>query len=157
MPPHQIVSDEQRLSKLSKNLNEAIADVDLPLQYVFSNHLVLAGAGHVENSVLAILAEYCRQHSNIPIKRYVAKTVSRNNSLNCEKIKSISDDFDTSWWPEIINSTGQNVRDSIDSLKTLRDQIAHGKMNGTGITVVSQYCSDARIFVRKYSEIVLGP
>lgn len=156
MPLPQITSEEQRLEKLSADLRSAVDDADLNLQHVFSSHLVLAGAGHVENSIIQILSEYGRVNGNPVIKRFVERTVSRNNSLNCEKIKLVSDQFHPEWWPHFEVAIAASEKDAVDSLKTLRDQVAHGKRNGTGFSVVKGYFDNAKVFVRKYSLIVLG-
>lgn len=156
MPLLQILSEEQRLDKLSADLQTAVDDAELNLQHVFSSHLILAGAGHVENSVIQILSEYGRVNGNLIIKRFVEKTISRKNSLNCEKIKAVSDQFDTEWWRRLEGEVGFPEMEAVDSLKTLRDQVAHGKRNGTGFTVVKGYFDRAKVFVRKYSFIVLG-
>lgn len=102
-------------------------------------HLVLAGAGHVEQSVINILSEYGRLNGNPKIRRFVEKTIARNNSLNCEKIKTVTDQFDADWWIQLEATTSEVDRVAVDSLKTLRDQIAHGKRNGTGFSIVEGY------------------
>jgi len=156
MPLPRITFEEQRLDKLSADLRLAVDDADLNLQHVFSSHLVLASAGHVENSVIQILSEYGRVNGNPVIKRFVEKTVARNNSLNCEKIKLVSDQFHPEWWPQLEVAIAASEKEAVDSLKTLRDQVAHGKRNGTGFTVVKGYFDNAKVFIRKYSLIVLG-
>jgi hypothetical protein len=118
--------------------------------------LVLAGAGHVENSVIQILSEYGRVNGNLLVKRFVEKTDARNNSLNCEKIKLISDQFHQDWWLQMDKIVAGPEKDAVDSLKTLRDQVAHGRRNGTGFTVVKGYFDNAKVFIRKYSLVVLG-
>ena len=81
MPLLRITSDATRLDKLAADLERAVyaVDEDIYLQHVYSSHLVLAGAGHIENSVAHILSEYGRIHGNTTIKRFVEKTVSRNS------------------------------------------------------------------------------
>lgn len=155
MPLPQITREEQRLDSLAQDLHSLVDDADLNIQHVFSNHLVLAGAGHVEKSVHDILSEYGRIHGNQAIERFVAKTVLRNNSLNCDKIKSVSDQFDPEWWRQIEQTTSSEERDSVDSLKNLRDQIAHGHHNGTGFNTVNGYLKNAKTFIQKFSLVVL--
>ena len=158
MPLPRITSDETRLDKLAADLKRAVdrVDEDINLQHVFSNHLVLAGAGHIENSVAHILSEYGRIHGNSAIKRFVEKTVFRNNSLNCKKIETVSNQFNLEWWTKIEETTLESERDAVDNLKTLRDNIAHGRHNGTGFYTVKDYFDCAKIFVKKYSIVVLG-
>lgn len=156
MPPLTISSEEQRIDKLSVDLRAAADQADLPLQHIFSSHLVLAGAGHVEQSVINILSEYGRINGNLIVKRFIEKTVARNNSLDCEKIKKILDHFHLDWWVAVEGATTGAEREAVDSLKTLRDQVAHGKRNGTGFSVVEGYYSKSKSFVRAVSIVVLG-
>ena len=44
---------------------------------------------------------------------------------------------------------------AIDSLKDLRDQIAHGKDNGTGIHIVERYFVGAKDYASTVSSVVL--
>ena len=46
---------------------------------------------------------------------------------------------------------------AVDSLKTLRDQIAHGKNNGTGYGTVKGYYQRAKAFVVDFNSVILGP
>ncbi|WP_147335682.1 HEPN domain-containing protein [Pseudotabrizicola alkalilacus] len=156
MPPLTISSEEQRIDKLSVDLRAAADEADLPLQHVFSSHLVLAGAGHVEQSVIFILSEYGRVNGNAIVKRFIEKTVARNNSLDCDKVKKILDHFHLDWWSAVEVATTGPERDAVDSLKTLRDQVAHGKRNGTGFSVVQGYYLNSKRFVRAVSSVVLG-
>lgn len=156
MPLLRITSEERRLNKLVADLDKGVIDADLGLQHVFSSYLVLAGAGHIENSVIHILSEYGRTHGNSAVKRFIEKTIARNNSLNCEKIKIILDQFDVTWWSLLEAATLESEREAVDSLKTLRDQIAHGHRNGTGFSVVNGYFDSAKSFIQKFSTVVLG-
>ena len=156
MPLPRITSEEAKLSQLTLDLADCVSAADLSIQHVFSSHLILAGAGHVENSIIQVLSEYGRINGNLVIKRYVEKSVSRNNSLNCEKIANICNQFDTTWWSHLEGVTLQAERDAVDSLKTLRDQVAHGRRNGTGYSVVKGYVHNAKSFVQKFSVVVLG-
>ncbi len=94
MPTLQILSQENRIDKLAANLRNTVDHADLNLQHIYSGHLVLATAGHVENSVIYILSEYGRKHGNKVLSNFVNKIVARNNSLNCRKIEQITNQFD---------------------------------------------------------------
>jgi len=144
MLPLRVTSNGQRIDALLKILEANVWEVDPQIQNVYANHVVLAGAGYVESAILATLSEYGKRHGNDRISRYVEKTIERNDSLNCEKIEKILHQFDKDWCPEIKATTAPENIDAIDSLKTLRDQIAHGKQNGTGYSIVQHYFSSAR-------------
>ena len=154
MLPLRVTRNGHRIDSLVAALDATVAEVDPVIQNVFSNHVVLAGAGYVEDSVLATLSEYGRNHGNDKIARYVEKTISRYNSLNCEKIENILHNFDKDWWPAIVSRTAIENISAVDSLKTLRDQIAHGKPNGTGYMTVRDYYVKSKRFVGDFASVV---
>lgn len=138
-----------------KVMDAAAPDADFSVLGIFSNHLAIRAAGHVELSVQEVLSEYARVRGNTQLSLYVRRSVERNNSLNCEKIKAITDSFDKDWWLAIEGHTSKVSRDAVDSLKTIRDQLAHGNHNGTGLAVIKQYYADAKVFVAAFEMAVL--
>ncbi|WP_282047307.1 HEPN domain-containing protein [Roseibium album] len=154
MLPLRTVKDGQRIDALITTMDEAVGDLDVRIQNVLANHVVLAASGYVEQAVVAILSEYGRQHGNQRISRFVEKMISRQNSLNCDKIEKILNHFDKSWWPKLENSTASANISAVDSLKTLRDQIAHGKPNGTGYITVKDYYEKSKKFVSDFAVII---
>ena len=147
MLPLSVIQNGQRIDSLLATMDPLVGDADPRIQNVFANHIVLAGAGYVENAIIATLSEYGRVHGNARIARFVEKSVARNNSLNCEKIAAILHQFDKTWWHTIESITKIENLSAIDSLKTLRDQIAHGKPNGTGFITVRDYYNKSKVFV----------
>lgn len=154
MVPLRVIRNGDRIDALLTTMDVAANDADPRIQNVFANHIVLAGAGYVEDAVLATLSEYGRTHGNPRIARFVEKAVARNNSLNCEKIQKILHQFDKDWWPSIEARTPPESLSAIDSLKTLRDQIAHGKPNGTGYMTVKNYYVKSKRFVSDLALVV---
>ncbi len=155
MPLLRITQHADRIDALLTTMDATVQDVDARIQNVFANHVVLAGAGYVEGAVLATLSEYGRVHGNPRISRFVEKSVARNNSLNCEKIAKILHQFDKDWWPTIEQNTGAENTAAVDSLKTLRDQIAHGRPNGTGYMTVKDYYTNSKRFVLDFAAVII--
>ena len=155
MLPLRVTQNASRIDALLTTMDAAVEEADARIQNVFANHVVLAGSGYVESAVLATLSEYGRLHGNPKISRFVEKSIARNNSLNCEKIAKILHQFDKEWWPAIEAKTAAENIAAIDSLKTLRDQIAHGKPNGTGYMTVKDYYAKSKRFVLDFASIVM--
>lgn len=154
MLPRRVAQNGDRIDALLSTLDATVDEVDPVVQNVYANHVVLAGAGYVEDSVAAILSEYGRTRGNARMARFVERSVARNNSLNCDKIARVLQDFDKDWWPAIEASTAIENRSAIDSLKTLRDQIAHGRPNGTGYRTVKDYYSRSKRFIADFAAVV---
>ncbi|AEI93472.1 hypothetical protein RLO149_c014750 [Roseobacter litoralis Och 149] len=138
-------------------MDELVDDAQPRIQNVYSSQVVLSASGYVEAAVGVVLAEYGRTRGDIRIARYIGKNVARQNSLNCEKIEKVLRQFDKDWWPTIEAQTNAANIAAVDSLKTLRDQIAHGKNNGTGYSTVKDYYWRAKVFVVDFKSVILGP
>lgn len=136
-------------------MESASNSVDIKLLSVFSNHLAIKSAGLIEKSLQYTLDEYCRRRSSAFIANFVRKMAERENSLNCEKIRNFLDRFDSSWWSEIQQDLDEPVFVAIDSLKTIRDQIAHGNHNGTGLITIKQYYENVVIFCTTMQKVIL--
>lgn len=156
MLPLSIVTEFRRIEHRVTAMSGLVDNVDPIIQNVLSAQLILSGAGLVEKSVVDVLSEYGRRHGNPRLSRYVQKSVERNNSLNCEKIGKIFNHFDSDWWPEVCVATTEAERLAVDSLKTLRDKIAHGGPCGAGFTVAQGYYTKSKGFIEKMCSVILA-
>lgn len=151
----EIRSARDRITAQFAMIDAAPAEVDLRLVGLMANQMALRCAGLVEKSVQLIVAEYARRRSNETISRYVQKHVEWENSLNCEKIARLLEWFDSSWWAQIEASASEESRLAIDSLKTIRDQLAHGRDNGTGLVNIKRYFAASCDLIDKLEALLL--
>ena len=156
MLPLSVVGYIRSCDNLFIETEAASRDASFKVMNALSNQCAIKCAGLIENGSIDILYQYVEQRGNRKISRYTKKTLASNNSLNCNKIEKILNQFDTQWWPEIVESLGQKVLDDINSVKTIRDQIAHGSDNGTGLSTVKQYYSSSKAYVNSLASVVLS-
>lgn len=154
MLPPIVSSNRARVESSIVLMESAIQNSDIRVQGVFSSHLVILASGHVEISVREIIGSYVKSRSNLLIANFSIKTLERENSLNSEKICKILDKFDKDWKGHLFNKLANSEKEAVDSLKTLRDQIAHGKPNGTGYLVVKEYFKESCKYIGKLSDVV---
>ena len=155
MLPPNATSNRQRIDSIIMQMDGAISSAEFRIQNVFSSHLVILASGHVEISVREIINRYVSQKSNLKINKFITHTIERENSLNCEKIGRVLDKFDMNWRIELAQIVLTSERESINSLKTLRDQIAHGKQNSTGYITVKEYFKDSCKYLLKLNAIIV--
>src|SRR5271168_3187059 len=96
-------------------------------------------------------ATFCDARSHPVIREFVRATVEWENSLNCAKIERILGTFDRKIWESLKSAMTNEEIAAIDSLKALRDQIAHGKDNNTGYFVIARYFEAIADFPEKLS------
>jgi hypothetical protein len=155
MLPLEIRRNQQKIDSVVNEMDGSIADVSPSLQGVLSSHLVILASGHIELSVKELIKRYGETHGNRQIVRFIDRTIDRENSLNCEKIEKVLSRLDREWWPRLTNAIGADESAAVDSLKALRDQIAHGRFNGTGFMTVRNYYDGAKRFVSKLDNVVI--
>lgn len=149
-----IYSEKQKITQLIRELKPIADDGPLYLQYIYSNHIVLKTGGFIENSTKAIFYNYTNRHSKPEIAKFVEHHAGRMNSLNCEKIEKFANQFDEDFWPKIKEQCDRTELEAIDSIKAIRDTIAHGKINGTGISIVIDHFNKACTFVEHMEAII---
>jgi hypothetical protein len=120
-------------------------------QHVYTSYLVVRGAGLIEVAVRDILQSYATRRGSPELSKFVVAMVARENSLSCEKLERIFGRFSPDWWGGIRAVTTEPERSAVDSLKTLRDQFAHGQANGTGFAIVENYYNLTKVFILKIS------
>lgn len=155
MTPHSVIQYEQRLENLLPVLRAEANACAMNMQHVYSGYLALRGAGLVELALREVMGEYAVQRGSQEIRNFVRHHVNRENSLNCDKIEKILNRFSSVWWGAISASATAAETAAIDSLKTLRDEIAHGGINGTGFSTVEGYYTAAKSFVRKVDSVII--
>jgi hypothetical protein len=152
--PPDVSSRIQRIDSLLPHVDQAVAAGDFRLQPVFASHIVLQGAGVIENGVREILASYAQARGNNQLKNFVYKQTGYENSLNAKKIENLLNRFDTGWWPTIAASLSPQEVSAINSLKDLRDTVAHGNTLTAGYQTVRAYYVLAKSSIAKISNVI---
>jgi hypothetical protein len=155
MLPLSVSQYQQRLDSTLVYVRAQAAICPMNMQHVYSSYLVVKTAGLVEVAVRDILGEYARQRGNVELQRYISAMIERENSLNCEKIERLFLRFAPNWWTDLTVAIPIAQREAVDSIKTLRDQFAHGKPNGTGFAIVDGYYALTRSFVQSVSNYII--
>lgn len=155
MLPPSVASNRNRIENLVSSCNLVFQDVDPAIQSIMANHLVILTAGYVETAVIEIVRVYVANHGNNAIQRFISRSISRENSLNCEKISTILNSFDKDWWKVLSDNLKESEKSAVDSIKALRDQIAHGQVNGTGYIVIRNYNNECYRFIEKLAASVV--
>ena len=136
-------------------LDKESGKVDMLAASTFGQFMAVKASGFVETSLQQTIYEYAKRKSDTRIAAYVLQQATYLNSLNCEKIQRFLAPFNKDWWDLICGHCNQQVRDSVDSLKTVRDDVAHGKHNGTGIRIVRRYFEDSVKFSVAMQDVIL--
>lgn len=129
---------------------------DLRAQGICAKYIAIIAAGHIEIVTQRNLYEYARRRSEERIANFVLSTIQWENSLNCEKIKKILDKFDSGLKKKIFSLLDNETVEAIDSLKNLRDILAHGGDNGVSLGTVKRYFSAVDRYAQAMHQVLLN-
>ncbi len=130
------------------------AQTDVFLQSHLSRYLIIITAGYFEQVVQNALVKFATDRSHQDVANYVDSTLSWEGSINRDKLSRILKRFNHSWFEKLEAATTEAEKNAIDSVKELRDQLAHGLDNGTGYAVARNYHLQVRGYVERFHQIL---
>ena len=104
------------------------ADIDDEVKAHFTSYLCVRTSGYVEFAVKTILREYAKSKTNEPnISNFVNSQMERTLNPNRGAMLSLIGEFNSDWSETIKADIKNEIGTSLDSIVSLRNQIAHGE------------------------------
>lgn len=122
-----------RVSNLPSDDQETRAD--------FARYLCVLVAGFVETAVASLATAYCRQRSQPPVGNYAAAQLARLQNLNSDRLGQVISAFEPAWGKDLTLFMEGSRKDALDSVLSLRNQIAHGRSVGLTYVRIQEYYS----------------
>ena len=111
-------------------------------------------SGYLEVTCRDVLLTYAERRSDESVARFVGLQLRRLRSPNTRAILNLVDSFDESRAKELEKFISQKrIKESIDGVVALRNQIAHGISANTTITNVKIQFDDSRQLAEKLKEL----
>ena len=137
----ELQRQRNQLDNLFKKVS--ILHYDLELQSHFARYLCILVSGFLENAIIAIYSTYAHNKATPYVANYVTTQLERRQNPNMERILQISGAFNPQWRQDIEHNMSQEVKDSIDSIVNIRNQIAHGIYTGITYMTIKNYYDNA--------------
>ncbi len=109
------------------------------LQAHFARYLCILVSGFLENAIVAIYTTYARDKSVPFVANYVETQLGRLQNPNMERILQVTGSFNPLWRDEIKEHVPAEVKDSVNSIVSVRNKIAHGESTGITYITIKQY------------------
>jgi RiboL-PSP-HEPN len=145
LPSRDIFALERRLDYLIAKMDDT---TELYMQAHNGRYLAMLTAGYLEKSVQSAILEFTKKRSSLEVTRFVEKQIAWESSVNRSKLRGIRERFGDGIFERIDGIVDEETRNAVDSIKSLRDQLAHGDDNGTGYGTVKRYHAGVRQYVR---------
>ena len=148
------------LQAIEKRINKN--KLDQMVKYL-QNYAVIRACGTIENVVKNIIADSVTVNASFEIQNYIQIKI-RDSSSNPKTtiISSILGEFSTEWKKSFdnkltnipANSDNNKAKTELNSLVQLRNDFAHGKSVGIGISSIRKYFDSACEIVKIVDGIV---
>jgi HEPN superfamily RiboL-PSP-like protein len=137
----EVRKNKQRLDDLFNRVETFFGDQEL--QAHLAKYLCIAVSGFLENSLRAIYREYSARKSQRNVANYVDVQLDGFMNPSMEKILTLAGSFSSKWRQELeIEIKEDNIKESVDGLVAIRNQLAHGESVGITFRSVKRQYSD---------------
>jgi hypothetical protein len=133
---HEVARRKQRLQATFDEISGAELTPELISHY--SRYLAVRVCGHAEQSIMELVQEYARKHSDERIQRHIGKQFKKFQNVTQERLKQLVESFDREWWNEILLARVDELA-AFDSVTAVRNLIAHGDDAGITLSRVAEY------------------
>ena len=110
-------------------------------------------SGYLEVTCRDVLLTYTERRSDEAVVRFVGKQLQRTRSPNTEEILNLVRSFDEDRFIELKEFVRGRIKESVDSVVHLRNQIAHGRSMDATIETVKAQFEDSRQLAGKLKEL----
>jgi hypothetical protein len=131
-------------------------ELSMRLESQYARYLCVQVSGFAEQSVKALVSEYARIQSSGHIHRYVEGQLNLVWGMNVDKFQKIVQALNPTWWEAISNDHNQEL-DSLASVVSTRNQIAHGGDPGITFATISNYFQDVNNLMHYFSSLLGNP
>ncbi|GAX34721.1 HEPN domain-containing protein [Nodularia sp. NIES-3585] len=146
-----ILAHRQKIDNLFKKV---ACFTEPEIQSEWSKYLCILISGFIEESLRVLLEEYCKDKASPNIQKFVTKQIEFTTNCNTRRITEILGKFSETWQREFTNQIDDEIKNSIDSVVTNRNTIAHGRSVGMTYNSVFNWYKNVKKAVKILEEII---
>lgn len=144
------------IDDLESNIKLADNQSDDEVKSLLAKIVCIRISGLLEVALKSRISDYSERKTPKEIKRFLTQKFKDITNLKAKKICEILDTFSNDWKNLLEQELSENsqLKSSLDSLITLRNDIAHGQNCVASVSNVKQYFNDAKKVVDLFDTIV---
>lgn len=147
---------KQYISDLESDIQLARKQSDDEIKSLLAKIVCIRISGLLEIALKCRISDYSEKKTPKEIKRFLTQKFKDITNLKAKKLCDILGTFSLDWQKTFEEKLSENsqIKSSLDSLITLRNDIAHGQNCVTSLSNVQQYFDDAKIVVGLFDRII---
>ncbi|MGE4288635.1 MAG: HEPN domain-containing protein [Salinivirgaceae bacterium] len=144
-------SQERKLDALLIQINGTQDD---EIKAHLSKYFCVRVSGYLENVIKSLVANYSEGTSPQAVSTYVQNTMKNVTNLSEEKLTKLLKKFNEDWESTFLDKVSDQQLESLNSLISNRNSIAHGQQDNISHRYIGQYYSDVKGIVMILKEII---
>lgn len=151
----------ERQEHLLDKLFESIRNIqDDELKAHMAKYFCIRISGYLENVIKILVLNYAEGSSPKPISNFLNEDLKSITNLSKEKLERLLKKFSNDWLQDFQSRVTERQMESLNSIISNRNSIAHGQQDSISYRVIEQYYNDLKevinilksIIKRKYSK-----
>ena len=144
------------ITGLDEDLNLANNQSDDEVKSLLAKIICIRISGLLEVAIKSRISDYSDKKTPKEIKRFLTQKFKDITNLKTSKLCDVLGAFSSDWKDEFEEEirNNQQIKSSLDSLITLRNDIAHGQTCSISLNHVQQYYNDVKIAIGLFDKII---
>ena len=147
----QIENQERKLDKLLENIDRVEDD---ELKAHLSKYFCVRISGYLENVLKILIASYSEGSSPQPVSNYLQNSIKSITNLSEDKIQNTLSKFSEDWGVNFSNRVTEQQVQSLNSIISNRNNIAHGQQDNISYKTIGQYYLDLKEIIKLLRDII---
>ena len=143
------IGDSQRLENAILSARDAARALSAENQARLAQLMTVWASGYLEAMCRDVLRAYAEQRADPGVARFVSHSLTRSRSPRMENIVELVRSFDKNRASELENFAEGAIKESVNSIVGLRNQIAHGHPTDISVGRIGSYFDHVRKFAEK--------
>ena len=148
-----------RINSIEKNLDSLFSEVsklgddDINKAHL-ARYLCVRTSGYVETVFKSLIVNLCDGTSPLAVKNFVEKRSKNISNLDYFKIHKSLEEFNKAWATQFENEVSEKQKNSLNSVISNRNNIAHGNPDSITYREMANYYSDVKSVVSLLKKII---
>lgn len=145
--------DSRYLENAINSARNEAGDLSDQNQARLAQLMTVWASGYLEATCRDVLRTYAEQRSDSSVTRFVSRNLDRFSSPRMENIVTLVRSFDKDRADELEKFAEGSIKESVNSMVGLRNQIAHGRPTGITVGRIARQFEDAKKLAGKLEDL----
>lgn len=148
---YRLENQEKKLDQLLLKI-ESVNDDELKAH--LSKYFCVSISGYLENVIKVLIAIYVEKGCPKPISNYIQQDIRGVTNLSVDKLLKFLSKFNSEWESKFKEQISEKQLESLNSIISNRNSIAHGQQDNISYKAISEYYIDLKEIVKLLIEVI---